>query len=53
MDLKARKKQAAIMAVLAFLEEEENTKQSVSSWTRSGREMIMKNRLMVQTKIFK
>lgn len=46
-------KKAAIMAVMAFLEEEEKSKKSVNNWTRSGREMIMKNRHMAQTKLFR
>lgn len=53
MDDRAKKKKAAIMAVMAFLEEEENSSKKVNNWVRSGREMIMKNRYMAQTKLFK
>lgn len=53
MDDRAKKKKAAIMAVMAFLEEEANSKKSVNNWIRSGREMSMRNRQMVQNKFFK
>ena len=52
MDNRAKKKKAAIMAVMAFLEEEDN-KKPANNWVRSGREMIMKNRQMAQMKFFK
>ncbi len=53
MSDRAKKKKAAIMAVMAFLEEEANGKKSSSNWVRSGREMGMRNRQMVQNKFLK
>ncbi|MBN2618678.1 MAG: hypothetical protein JXR64_10265 [Spirochaetales bacterium] len=53
MDDRAKKKKAAIMAVMAFIEEEERKGRTVDNWTISGRQMIMKNRYIAQTKIFK
>ncbi len=53
MNDRAKKKKAAIMAVMAFLEEEANGKKSGNNWVRSGREMGMRNRQMVQNKFLK
>ncbi|WP_187759812.1 hypothetical protein [Thiospirochaeta perfilievii] len=53
MDKRAKMKKAAIMAVMAFLEEEEKNKKSGNNWVDSGRQMIMKNRQMAQTKLFR
>ena len=53
MDERDRKKKAAIMAVMAFLEEEEKSGKKGNKWVESGREMIMRNRYMAQTKLFK
>ncbi len=43
MDRQAMKKQAAIMAVLAFLEEERHRK-TRNTWVHSGRKIAMGNR---------
>ncbi len=53
MDDRAKKKKAAIMAVMAFLEEENKSNKSSNNWVRSGREMGMRNRQMVQNKFLK
>ncbi len=53
MSDRAKKKKAAIMAVMAFLEEEAKNKKVGSSWVRSGREIGMRNRQMVQNKFLK
>lgn len=52
MDHKAKMKQAAIMAVLAFLEEERH-KKTKNTWVHSGRQIAMDNRQMAQSKFFK
>ncbi len=46
---KSKKLKAAIMGVLYYLQqqEEENSKLE-NNWVRSGREIIMQNRMMVQ-----
>ena len=43
MDDRAKKKQAAIMAVLAFMEEERHRK-TKNTWVHSGGKMSMGNR---------
>ena len=45
---------AAIAGVLAYLEYEENEKKhSENRWWKSGKEIQMNNRYLIQTKIFK
>lgn len=50
MDRQAMKKQAAVMAVLAFLEEERDRK-TKNTWVHSGRKMAMNNRNLAQSKL--
>ena len=45
------RKRAAIMAALAFLEEERNRK-TKNTWVHSGRKMNMDNRQMAHNKYF-
>ncbi|MGL1894423.1 MAG: hypothetical protein OCD02_22520 [Spirochaetaceae bacterium] len=52
MDIHSKRKKAAIIAVLAFLEEERNRK-TKNTWVHSGRQMAMGNRQMAHTKFFK
>lgn len=52
MDRRAMKKKAAIMAVLAFLEEERSRK-TKNTWVHSGRQMAMGNRQIAHTKFFR
>ena len=42
-----KKKKAAICGLIAFLEDDEKRE---NRWSRSGKEIIMKNRQMVQEK---
>ncbi|MDP8202022.1 MAG: hypothetical protein P9M11_07760 [Candidatus Tenebribacter burtonii] len=50
MKNKSKKLKAAIMGILYYLQEqkEENNSKPKNNWVRSGREIIMKNRMMVQ-----
>jgi len=49
MDQSEKRKKAAICGVIAYLQMKESQK---NEWSRSGKELIMKNRQMVQTKMF-
>ena len=51
---KAKKLKAAITGVMYYLQEEENKKVKTSrnTWSRSGREIIMQNRMAVQSRSF-
>ena len=51
MNRESLKNKAAMMAVLAFLEEERNRK-TKNTWVHSGRQMAMGNRQMAQSKFF-
>jgi hypothetical protein len=50
MDSTERKKRAAMMAVMAFLEEEARCGKKSNNWVNQGREVIMRNRHIVQGK---
>ena len=52
MDRNAMKKTAAIMAALAYIEEERH-KKTKNLWVHSGRQMAMGNRQMAHEKFFK
>ena len=52
MSDRAKRKQAAIMAVLAFMEEERNRK-TKNTWVHSGRQLAVGSRQMAHTKQFK
>jgi len=51
---KMKKIKAAITGVIYFLQQEEGNKAKVNKniWARSGREMIMQNRMSVQSRAF-
>ena len=52
MDRNEMKKKAAMLAALAFLEEERDRK-TKNTWVHSGRQMNMNNRQMAHNKFFK
>ena len=52
MSTRAKRKQAAIMAVLAYLEEERH-RVTKNTWVHSGRQIAMGKRQMAHTKVFK
>ena len=49
MDQRDKRKQAAICGLIAYLQTRDGYK---NEWSRSGKEIIMKNRQMVQAKMF-
>ncbi|MFC1887571.1 hypothetical protein ACFLYK_02050 [Candidatus Cloacimonadota bacterium] len=54
MKNRTKKLKAAIMGVIAYLQQEEQDKNKVarSTWSRSSRETIMQNRRAIQTRSF-
>ncbi|KQC08148.1 MAG: hypothetical protein APR54_04960 [Candidatus Cloacimonas sp. SDB] len=54
MEKKKKKIQAAIMGVFYYLQQQEEEKQQNNRdvWTRSGRETIMQNRIVLQSRLF-
>lgn len=52
---KSKKLKAAIMGVLYFLQEQEkeNNNKKTNHWVRLGRELIMRNRYLVQRRTIK
>ncbi|MDD3051808.1 MAG: hypothetical protein PHR06_11795 [Candidatus Cloacimonetes bacterium] len=54
MDRKEKLMKAAIAAVITYLDSEDDKKSySENRWWKSGKEIQMNNRYLVQTKIFK